>query len=169
MKPIILLLAMLVALPVPAGAAPKRDQAAAGDAPKPMAPIAITHRFANAPAVGQPLDLTLSIQAQGDLTSVNLSLAADDPLAMIDPVDTIGLGALAAGEASDVTVTVLPLIDQTHYLSVTVTAMIDGIAQSRSVAVPIRLPRSGGQKTDDDGIGTSQESVRSFEAIETVR
>ena len=137
--------------------------------PKPQSPIAITAEFASPPQVGMPLELTLSVTADGDMSGVRISLAADDPLAMIDPLDAIGVATLSAGQSSDFAVTVLPLLDQTHALRVTVTATIDGMVQTRTVAVPIRLPGSAPQKTEVRVTGNNEERVRSFTAIETVR
>lgn len=163
-----LALACLVFVAASVEAAPKPEQSVPGGTGKPTAPIAISHRFASPPAVGQPVEVILSISAPNGMTRANLSLSADDPLAMIDPVDGLGLATLSAGEGTDVAVTVLPLLDQTHYLSVTVSAIIDGIEQTRSVAVPIRLSGSELRKAAAKPAGNGEERVRSFEAIETV-
>ena len=88
---------------------------------------------------------------------------------MIDPIEGVGLSPLTADVGTHVSVTVLPLIDQTHYLGVTVTAIIDGVAQTRSISVPIRLPGSELRKSEDVPAGNNEERVRSFQAIETVR
>jgi hypothetical protein len=162
------LAALALTVPLPGNAAPGCDPGASAVAPKPTPPIAITHRLSASPQVGQPVDVILSIAAEGDMTGVNLNFAADDPLAMIDPVDSLPLGSFRAGEGTDVAVTVLPLLDQTHYLSVTVTALIDGTLQTRSIAVPIRLPGSEVRKSDNEVAGKPGERVRSFQAIETV-
>jgi hypothetical protein len=160
--------ALLATVPMAGQTAPEREQAPAVT-PKPTAPIGISHRFASPPQVGQPLEVILSITADADLSQVNVQFGTDDPLAMIDPIDGVGLSPLIAGDGADVAVTVLPLIDQTHYLSVSVTAVIDGVAQTRSVAVPIRLPGSDLRKAEAVPTGNNQERVRSFQAIETVR
>jgi hypothetical protein len=162
-------LAGLVFVAASVGAAPKPERTAPAGTGKPTAPIAISHRFASPPAVGQPVEVILSISASGGMSQANLFLSADDPLAMIDPIDGLGLATLSAGEGTDVAVTVLPLLDQTHYLSVTVSAVIDGVEQTRSVAVPIRLPGSELRKAAAKSAGNGEERVRSFEAIETVR
>jgi hypothetical protein len=154
-------------------AAPKQDPATPAGTSKPTAPIAISHRFASPPQVGQPVEVILSISAPNGVTRANVLLSADDPLAMIDPIDGRidgrGLASLSAGQGTDVAVTVLPLLDRTHYLNVTVSAVIDGVEQTRSVAVPIRLPGSELQKALVEPAGNGEERVRSFEAIETVR
>lgn len=162
-------LALLAALPMAAQTAPLREQAPPVGSLKPTAPIGISHRFASPPQVGQPLEVILSITADADLSQVNLSFAADDPLAMIDPIDGVGLSPLTAGEGADIAVTVLPLINQIHYLSVSVTAIIDGVAQTRSISVPIRLPGADLRKAEVAPTGNNEERVRSFQAIETVR
>jgi hypothetical protein len=160
--------ALVATVPLPGNAAPGCDPGAATVAPKPTPPIAITHRLSAPPQVGQPVDVILSIAAEGDMTGVRVNFAAADPLAMIDPVDSLPLGSFRAGEGTDVAVTVLPLLNQTHYLSVTVTALIDGVEQTRSIAIPIRTPGSELRKSDDDAAGKPAERVRSFQAIETV-
>jgi hypothetical protein len=162
------LTALAAAWPL-AGAAKPRGEPAASATPKPTAPIAITHRLAGEPALGQPVEVILSIAAEGEMTGVNLSFDADDPLAMIDPVGSLGIGTLHAGEGADVAVTVLPLLDRTHYLSVTVTAFVDGMPQARTIAVPIRLPGSDPGTSDTDAAGEAGESLHSFGAVETVR
>ena len=163
------LAALVAAMPLAATAKPVRGEAATSVTPKPTPPIAITHRLATEPALGQPVEVILSIAAEGEMTGVNLRFDADDPLAMIDPVDSLGIGTLRAGEGADVAVTVLPLLDRTHYLSVTVTALIDGVPQTRSIAVPIRLPGSELPQSDNDAAGDAEERLHSFGAVETVR
>lgn len=162
------LAALMLAVPF-AGHTKPRAQPAEPAGEKPIPPIAITHRLSGSPQVGQPIDVVFSIAAEDDMTGVNVDFTADDPIAMIDPVGSLGLGNLRAGQGTDVTVTVLPLMNQTHYLNVTVTAMIDGTPQSRSIAVPIRLPGSEIRKSDTEAAGNPEESVQSFQAIETVR
>jgi hypothetical protein len=164
-----LALAALVTAAVPlSGTAAPRKEAAPAVTPKPTAPIAISHRLAGEPRLGQPVEVILSIAAAGEMTGVSLRFDADDPLAMIDPVDSLGIGTLRAGEGADVAVTVLPLLDQTHYLGVTVTAVIDGMPQTRSIAVPIRMPGSELRKSDADAGGDAEQRLQSFRAIETV-
>lgn len=163
------LVALIAAAPLAATAKPGRAETAPSVTPKPTAPIAITHRLASEPALGQPVEVIVSIAAENEMTGVNLQFAADDPLAMIDPVDSLGIGTLRAGEGADVAVTVLPLLDRTHYLSVTVTALVDGTPQTRSIAVPIRLPGSEVQKSDGEADVDAAERLHSFGAVETVR
>ncbi len=103
------------------------------------------------------------------MQDASLSLAADDPLAIIEPIATVALGDLGGGQAVDVGVTVLPLVVQTHYLTVTVSGTIGGLVQTRSISVPIRLAEAGLRKAENEVAGKTTERVRSFGAIETVR
>jgi hypothetical protein len=149
-------------------AAPARDRTPAMTS-KPTPPISVSHRIVLPPKVGQPVEVLLSIAANGEMTATDLSFSVDDPLAMIDPIGGLSLGTVAPGEGADVAVTVLPLLDQTHYLGITVRAVIDGIEQTRSISVPIRLSGSELRKAEVEPAGNDGERVRSFEAIETVR
>lgn len=162
------LFAALVA--IPAASAPARSASSADVAPKPVAPISIRHEFGSDPIVGMPLDLALSIVAESDLNGIVVTLGVDDPLALIEPVGAVELGSLAAGEEADIAVTVLPLVDQTHYLGVTVTATINGVPQTRSVSVPVRMSVAGQRKAEEEPASQkAEEHLRSFEAIETIR
>jgi hypothetical protein len=98
-----------------------------------------------------------------------VTLDADDPLPVLEPVAPVDLGALAAGESKEVTVTVLPLVEQTHYLRVSVTAVIGGAAQTRAIDVPIRLAGAKASKPQSEAPGKNEEAVRSFRGVETVR
>jgi len=168
MKRLLISFALLVIAPVVSLAAPSSEHTQSGSA-KPTAPIAITHRFSSPPKVGQPVEVILSIESDAEISEARLSFAADDPLAMIDPVGGVGVSGISAGQGANIAITVLPLLDQTHYLNVTVRALIDGVEQSRSIVVPIRLPGSELRKTTVEPAGNAEERVRSFEAIETVR
>ena len=163
----LLILFALVVFALTAQSAPLSDHVPAGTS-KPTSPIAISHRLASPPKVGQPVEVILSIGSNAEISDASLSFSADDPLAMIDPLDSIGLSTLSAGQAADVAITVLPLLDQTHYLNVTVRALIAGVEQTRSIVVPIRLPGSELRKTAGGTAGNNEERVRSFQAIETV-
>jgi hypothetical protein len=171
MKPWLQLAVLAVACGIAgsAQAAPKPDDATFSVTPKPTASIRIEHRFASEPEVGQALEITLTITSGDALTGALLTLGADDPLALIEPLTAVALGALAAGESAEVVVTVLPLIEQTHYLNVTVAGETSGGQQVKSVAIAIRPPGRALRKAASDPAGKSDESVRSFGAIETVR
>ena len=128
---------------------------------KPTAPIAVEHTFAAPPSVAQPVVVTISVTPGVDLTGAVLSLAAEEPLVLIEPVAGIdvAVGDVGAGETAEVTVTVLPLTDATHYLGVTVTGVIAGMPQARSVSVPIRLAGGAKEAAGQDAAGQSVASA----------
>lgn len=173
---VLLLAGTAISIAAPAGyagsagyVAPAGHAAPAGTTAKPTAPIAIAVRFADAPAIGQPLSVTLSVSVEQDMSAASLSVTADDPLAVIEPIDTVALGDIAAGESVDIGVTVLPLVVQVHYMNVTVSGTIGGLVQTRSINVPVRLAGAGLRKAENEVAGKTTERVRSFGAIETVR
>ena len=161
--------ALMLLATLPQAMAAPEGAAVPAAAPKPSAPIAIAYELAAEPQVGQPLEIRLSIGAEADLATLRVDLEADDPLAMIDPIGSVELGFLGAGEETGLAVSVLPLLDQTHYLNVSVTAAVEGVEQTRSIAVPIRLPGSELRKAEDGQAGKIESGVRSFHAVETIR
>lgn len=182
---LLLALAGLTALPAPGQAAPapgQRPSPAATARPpavtaapvpdKPTAPIGIAYTFAGEPAVGNALEITLTVSAGAPLRDIVVTLGADDPLPILEPVMPVGLGALAAVESKDVSVTVLPLVARTHRLRVSVSALIGGRPQTRALVVPIRLAPPGPAKPAapaGNAAGKNENAVRSFRAVETVR
>jgi len=168
-----MLILALTAAPLLAGealAAQRQKSEDGGFTAKLTAPIGIGHELSREPAVGQVLEVRLTITPGEPLTNAVVSLGADDPLAIIEPTADVALDAIAAGESGEVNVTVLPLLNETQYLRVSVTGDIGGSRQTRSLSVAIRLP--GDAVTTEPGAGaeaSTDESVRSFKAIETVR
>ena len=136
---------------------------------KPSAAITIGYEFNSEPVVGLPLDISVTVSAQAEMYGVDVRLAAGDPLAMINPLGPMGLAVLEAYEDAVFPVTVLPLVEQTHYLNVTVTSLVEGEVQSKSIAVPIRLGDARLTKDEGETAGTAGEAVHSFRAVETIR
>jgi hypothetical protein len=167
---VLLLAGTASSIAAPAGqAAPAGHVNPAETTAKLTAPIAIGVRVAGTAQIGQPLDLTVSVSAEQGMQGGSLSVAADDPLAIIEPIGTVALGDLTGGQTVDIGVTVLPLVVQAHYLTVTVSGTIGGLVQTRSIKVPIRLAGAGLRKAENEVAGKTTERVRSFGAIETVR
>ena len=152
-----------------AAAAPEdAPPVATGFTPKLTAPIGISYKLEAEPRVGEALAFTLTITADAGLSEAVVELVADDGLTLIEPVAAVVISALGIGESSAVEVSVIPLVGGTQYLHVSVTGAIRGEPQTRSISVPIRTPDSA-RKPDDATTGKPGETVRSLEAIETVR
>ena len=149
--------------------AERRAEPGAIFTPKLVAPIGIAHSFSSEPRIGQALEITLTITPAVALSGAVLSLGADDPLALIEPLGVVDLGRIEATESATVLVTVLPLVEQTHYLRVAVSGDMGGQQQSRNIVVAIRLPTSELRKSASDVTGNKTQTVRSFESIESVR
>ena len=137
--------------------------------PKPTPPIGLSYTLGSQPVVGQLLEIGLSITPTFDLAGGVLSLSADDPLALIEPVGDVMLGSIRGGASVDVTVKVLPLVDRTEYLNVAVTGEIDGAVQTRAIAIAVRLPANAPLKSDGAPADKPGDRVSSFEADESVR
>jgi len=137
--------------------------------PKPTAPIGLSYVLGSEPVVGQLLEIQLAITPAFDLTGGTLSLSADDPLPLIEPVGDVSLGTIAGGATVDVTIKVLPLVDRTEYLNVAVSGEIDGVVQTRAIAIAVRLPSNAPLKTDSAPADKPGDGVSSFEAVESVR
>jgi hypothetical protein len=151
-------------------AAPAENSAGVVMTSKPAVPVAITHEVVGSPQVGNPVEIILTVSPGRDISGMVILLSAEDPLAIIEPPGDVLIGEVAAGDAAEISITVLPLLDQTHYLSVTVRGAMDGALQSRTIAVPIRLPGAAADKSDDAASekAADGELLRSFEAIETL-
>jgi hypothetical protein len=151
------LLAAVLAWPALAGAAPRAAERAAppnADLPvKPSGPIGVEYRVAAQPAVGVPLEIAVTARVQADVSRVTIEAAASSTRAVLvtaPALVTSGEGVYAW------TITVVPLAADAGYLSVIVVGDVDGVAQARSITVPLRgadasgsvpAARSGGRET----------------------
>jgi hypothetical protein len=102
---------------------------------KPTGPIALEHRLTAAPAIGVPLRIAVAAHVEGDFGRLDLEATATHPTAAL--VVTPTLVALDGGVYSW-EIIVVPLVAEAGYLSVIVSGTIDGLAQARSVTIPLR-------------------------------
>jgi hypothetical protein len=121
-----------------AKAAARRDAAPARTI-KPTAGISVGYRFGGVARAGLPLEIVLSIRPQSPLREAELSLGGSNGLVVTSPLMAVRLPDLAAGEATEYTVTVLPVVAEALYLHVGVAGQLGGLPQARSLDVPIRL------------------------------
>ena len=150
------LLAAVLAWPSLAAAAPRAEERASpapADLPvKPTGPIGVEYRVAAQPAVGVPLEIAVTARVQADVGRVTIEAAATSTRAVLvtaPALVTSGEGVYAW------TITVVPLAPEGGYLSVIVAGDVDGVAQARSITVPLRsadasgsvpVARSGGRE-----------------------
>jgi hypothetical protein len=132
-------------------------------------PLAIDSHYDGEAAVGQPLVVTLTFTTSDTAGAAELTLTANDELAIVAPQGAVDLGTLAAGEPVTVDVTVVPLAGGSSHLRIAVTADIRGRRQSSGMSVPFHLPEDSPQLAGDDEAGKSEASVRSLQAVEEIR
>jgi len=138
------LLAAVLAWPLLAAAAPQAEELAppAPDLPvKPTGPIGVEYRVAAQPAVGVPLEIAVTARVQADVRRVTIEAAASSTgaaLVTVPALVTSGEGVYAW------TITVVPLTAEAGYLSVIVAGDVDGVAQARSITVPLRSADGSG-------------------------
>ena len=136
--------------------------------PKPTAPIGIAFEQAQAPLVGQPLEVVLTITAEVELSGGLLTLGVDDPLALIRPAAETALGTLAPGRPVTIVVTVLPLVAETQYLRVAVAGTIGGEPQLRTLSIAIRFDSAAADKGNAALPMSPADAVQSLDAVESV-
>jgi hypothetical protein len=102
---------------------------------KPTGPIVVEHRLGMQPAVGVSVKIAVTARVAGDVGGLNIEATATVPSAAI--VSAPLLIAAADGEY-EWEITVVPLAVDAGYLSVIVSGSIDGVAQARSVTIPLR-------------------------------
>jgi hypothetical protein len=121
-----------------AAAAP-RDAERAPDAverpSKPTGPIAVEYRLGGEPAVGVPLTIAVTARAAG-AAALAIEATPTDPRAL-----QVSAPVLAGTEAGrfEWTLSVVPLAAAAGFVNVLVTGTIDGVAQARTVAIPLRV------------------------------
>ena len=147
-----------------------KSSAAAAITPKPLAPIAISHRIDAEPRVGQPLEIVVIVTAKAHLQNGVAKLSTGDGLQLVAPLADVWLPNLTDDASFEIPITVLPLIDGRFFVSVSVGGDVGGRFQVRSVGVPVRVgperpvAPSANVKTDSNG-----QRLHSLPAQESVR
>ena len=132
------LLAAVLAWPSLAAAAPRAEEHAppTPDLPvKPTGPIGVEYRVAAQPAVGVPLEIAVTARVQAEVTRVTIEAVASSTGAALVTVPAL---VTSGGGVYAWTITVVPLVAEGGYLSVIVAGDVDGVAQARSITVPLR-------------------------------
>ena len=102
---------------------------------KPTGPIVVEHRLSARAAVGVPLKISITARVEGDVGRLSIEANATVPdAALVSPP----LLVTANEGVYSWELTVVPLLADAGYLSVIVSGAIDGVAQARSVTIPLR-------------------------------
>lgn len=143
---------------------------AATFAPKPTAPIAITHRLEGRPQLLEPLELVIVVTAKADIRNGIVRLSADEGLSIRSPTADVWLPNLTRETSHEIPVTVLPLVDERLYLHVAVGGSLGNQFQGHSLSIPIRV---GADKSTNSPIELkidgSGETLHVLPAEESVR
>jgi hypothetical protein len=119
---------------------------------KPMAPIAVQYEVLAEPQVAQPVQVRITAHPGRGIAELELALSADAPLF----VSSVSLSSASPEESVWIAV-VTPLEETPGHLNVTVTGLLDGEQQARSLQIPIRVgpnpegDRAPAVKTDENG------------------
>lgn len=154
-----------------ADAAPASSEVQSESPGKPTAPIAVDYAWLEPPAAGRDLRLELEIGSPRRLADVRVMLDGGAGLVVDAASAVTRVAALEPGEAHTFVPSVLAAEPGTHYLGVTVTAVIDGAEQSRSISIPVRLgaaatSESPGNEPSSDAASSSEERVQTLPAEE---
>lgn len=140
----IALLTAVLALPTLGAGAPRPTEPETSQRAdvrvKPSGPIGVEYRVAAPPAVGVPLEIAVTARVQADVSRVTIEANPTASRAVLVTPPAL----VTAGEGVySWTITVVPLVAEAGYLSVIVAGDVDGVAQARSVTVPLRSTNAG--------------------------
>lgn len=137
-KILVSLTAAALAWPAALAAAPRPEERppARAELPgKPTGSIALEHRLGAPPAVGEPLEITITARVGAAFGALAIEADATRP-------DAVLVAPPALVEAGDGryrwTITVVPLAVDAGYLNVLVSGVADGVPQARAVTISLR-------------------------------
>ena len=125
---------------------------------KPTSPIGLGYEFLGEPRIGEALDIRITSRSSFPMSNLTIDVRGDQEL-MVSPDSLQFFSAqVAAGEPMVHVVTVTPLFEGSHLLSVTAQATINGQVQADYVTISIRVgdvsletEPMGTLETDDAG------------------
>ena len=102
---------------------------------KPGGPIAVEYRAAAEPSVGTPLEIAITARVEARVGNVTIETNPSMPRAVLvtEPEAVVA----GADGLYSWTITVVPLAADAGYLSVVVSGQVEGLAQARSVTIPL--------------------------------
>jgi hypothetical protein len=138
---------------------------------KPVAPIAITYRFAAPPAVGQPVGVEVTIRPRSTLGNAVIQLTGEPGLAVAAADAARQVPAITPDAPYRFTVSVTPQQAALLHLGVSVSGDIGGTRQARTITIPLRLgaaPPAGKTPAPNLKVAPSGDVVHSLPAQERV-
>ena len=121
-------------------------------------PIGLRYEILGEPRVGESLQIRITSQSQVVIREMALQAHGDEGLSVSPSTADPILGEVAVGEPITRMVTVTPLAEGSHRLSVSVQGEINGVLQDNNVTIRIELggakkalQPAGALRTDDKG------------------
>ncbi len=125
---------------------------------KPTSPIGLSYELLGEPRIGQALEIRITSRSSARMSNVTVEVRSDQELMLSAESQRFSIEQVDADEPMDRVVTVTPLSEGSHYLSVTAQAIIDGQIQADYVTISIRVgdveqqsEPMGTLSTDDSG------------------
>ena len=106
---------------------------------KPTPPIGIRYELLGRPQVGQPLSIRITTRSSAVANAVATQVQGDEGLHVSEASANFAVATMSVDEPVVNTLSVTPLREGIHYLSVVVQGEIDGVVQADTVRIPIRI------------------------------
>ncbi len=106
---------------------------------KPGSPLGVQYKIFGEPMVGQPLDIRITIQSNVTVNELVLQFLNDRGLFVLPEDMIFSADQMNFNEPIVRTVTITPLGEGLHELSVLVQGNIRGLVQANYVAIPIQI------------------------------
>ncbi|MCZ6538576.1 MAG: hypothetical protein O6922_01950 [Chloroflexi bacterium] len=113
-------------------------------------PIGLRYEILGEPRVGEPLQIRITSQSQVELREMLIQVRGDEGLWVLPSTANFRLAQVAVGEPITRTVTVTPLAEGSHRLSVSAQGEINGLLQANNVTIRIQM---GGARRSPEPVG----------------
>lgn len=128
-----------VAAPAPSGAqSPRSIPLATGFGPKPAPPIDIAYTIGQAPVLGVPVEIRMSVTAANPLDDVSVRIDTSEGL-VLDTAPSLRATRLSSDEPLEFVVSVTPVEAAVVHVLVDVAGTAAGRPQGRHLSIPLRL------------------------------
>lgn len=125
---------------------------------KPASPIGLGYELLGEPRIGEALEIRITSRSSLPMSNLMIDVSSDQELVLSAESQQFFSALVEAGEPTEHVLTVTPLYEGLHYLSVTAQAMIGGQVQADYVTISIRVgdvehqsEPMGTLETDDTG------------------
>lgn len=125
---------------------------------KTSAPIDVDYEILGKPAVGQPLEIRITTRSNVAVNALTTQVRGDEGLFVSAANASFGLAQMRFDEPVARTLTITPLREGSHRLSVLVQGEIGGVVQSNHVSIPIQVGETQPEPKTTMGTITTDEA-----------